>query len=88
MEYEEGIPTEPDYWQNIKKGAVFVFDDLWAEAADSLQVSKAFKIWSKKHSFSIIIVTQVQFILKKYKLINLSRATLNLESTPGQFETT
>ena len=54
VEYEEGIPDEPEYWQNIKKGAIFIFDDLWAEASESLQVSKAFKIWSKKH-FSIII---------------------------------
>ena len=65
VEYEDDLPLSEDYWRRIKKGSLVVIDDLWGMASNSEQVSKAFKIYSKKIGFSIAIVTQVSIFMKK-----------------------
>ena len=58
--YAEGIPSE-HFFANIPENSLVVIDDLWTNASSNEHVSNAFKVYSKKQGFSIIIVTQVLF---------------------------
>ena len=73
MEYEEDIPTNTDYWRTIRKDSLVIIDDLWSLAANSVDIGKAFKVYSKKIGFSLIIVSQVSCLdLKINPLIDNS----------------
>ena len=63
VEYEEDKPTNADYWRSIRKDSLVIIDDLWSLAANSIEVGKAFKVYAKKIGFSLIIVSQVSFLL-------------------------
>ena len=61
VEYVADLPNYPRFWNEIEKNSLVVIDDLWTAASSNEHVSNAFKVYSKKQGFSIIIVTQVLF---------------------------
>ena len=71
IEYEEDLPTSADYWRSIKPDSLVIIDDLWSLAANSEEVGKAFKVYSKKIGFSLIIVSQVSLDILVYCIIRL-----------------
>ena len=58
IKYITGLPNEQE-WNQVKSNSLVVLDDLYTEAVNDESTSKAFKIYSKKRRFSIILVTQV-----------------------------
>ena len=61
VEYVADLPNYPRFWNEIEKNSLVVIDDLWTAASNNEHVSNAFKVYSKKQGFSIIIVTQVTY---------------------------
>lgn len=59
VEYVADLPNYSRFWNEIEKNCLVVIDDLWTAASNNEHVSNAFKVYSKKQGFSIIIVTQV-----------------------------
>lgn len=59
VEYVADLPNYSSFWNEIEKNCLVVIDDLWTAASNNEHVSNAFKVYSKKQGFSIIIVTQV-----------------------------
>ena len=59
VEYVADLPNYSRFWSEIEKNSLVVIDDLWTSASNNEHVSNAFKVYSKKQGFSIIIVTQV-----------------------------
>ena len=59
VEYVADLPNYSQFWNEIEKNSLVVIDDLWTAASNNEHVSNAFKVYSKKQGFSIIIVTQV-----------------------------
>ena len=59
VEYVADLPNYSRFWNEIEKNSLVVIDDLWTAASNNEHVSNAFKVYSKKQGFSIIIVTQV-----------------------------
>ena len=59
VEYVADLPNYSRFWNEIEKNSLVVIDDLWTSASNNEHVSNAFKVYSKKQGFSIIIVTQV-----------------------------
>ena len=56
------LPNYSRFWNEIERTSLVVIDDLWTAASNNEHVSNAFKVYSKKQGFSIIIVTQVRYI--------------------------
>ena len=59
VEYVANLPDFSRFWNEIERNTLVVIDDLWTEAVNNEHVSNAFKVYSKKQGFSLIIVTQV-----------------------------
>ena len=59
VEYIADLPNYPKFWNSIERNSLCVIDDLWTSASSNENVSNAFKVYSKKYGFSIVIVTQV-----------------------------
>ena len=54
--YSNEIP-DSKFWSTIEKDTLCVFDDLWFEVSESSEMSKAFKVHSRKKRVSLIVVT-------------------------------
>ena len=59
VEYIADLPNYSRFWNEIERNSLVCIDDLWTAASNNEHVSNAFKVYSKKQGFSIIIVTQV-----------------------------
>ena len=68
IKYITGLPNEQE-WNQVKSNSLVVLDDLYTEAVNDESTSKAFKIYSKKRKFSIILVTQVSNNLIQFSSI-------------------
>ena len=64
--YSTELPG-PKFWDTVEKNTLCVFDDLWAEVSQDLEMSKAFKVHSRKKSVSLIVVTQNFYETTKYR---------------------
>ena len=62
VEYIADLPNYSKFWNEIERNSLVCIDDLWTAASNNEHVSNAFKVYSKKQGFSIIIVTQVCFL--------------------------
>lgn len=71
VEYVADLPNYSRFWNEIERNTLCVIDDLWASASNNEHISNAFKVYSKKQGFSIIIVTQVSVfcIIRLLKLL-------------------
>ena len=67
VEYIADLPNYSRFWNEIERNSLVCIDDLWTSASNNEHVSNAFKVYSKKQGFSIIIVTQV-CLSKKWNL--------------------
>ena len=76
VEYVADLPNYSRFWNEIEKNSLVVIDDLWTAASNNEHVSNAFKVYSKKQGFSIIIVTQVSLVVK-FSMNNFFRIFLN-----------
>ena len=59
----EFITDLPDlkFFDTVESHSLLVLDDLWAETCKSLDLVKAFKVFSRKKNVSIIVVSQSYF---------------------------
>ena len=60
IEYYAGVP-DVSFFDNLKPDSLVVLDDLWSEVCKSKDMVKAFKVFSRKMRFSIIVVSQCYF---------------------------
>jgi len=65
VEYIADLPNYSRFWNEIERNSLVVIDDLWTAASNNEHVSNAFKVYSKKQGFGIIIVTQVRLSEKR-----------------------
>ena len=64
VEYHEGVPTSDEFFKNefkSKRSTLLIFDDLYDSVVKSDAMSRAFKVYSKKMNFSIILTSQSYF---------------------------
>ena len=66
MVYSNEIP-DAKFWDTVEKDSLSVFDDLWHEVSESAEMSKAFKVHSRKKCVSLIVVTQNFYESTKYR---------------------
>ena len=60
VKYIQGLPDECE-WNSVKPNSLVIIDDLYVECVNNEAAAKAFKIYSKKRNFSIILVSQFFF---------------------------
>lgn len=64
VEYYEGVPTSDEFFKTefkSKKSTLLIFDDVYDSVVKSDAMSRAFKVYSKKMNFSIILTSQSYF---------------------------
>ena len=57
VSYYEGLPSA-DFFDNIEKNSLVVVDDMYEEAINSPEISRAFRVDSRHKKFGIILITQ------------------------------
>ena len=60
IKYIQGLPDETE-WNQVKPNSLVIIDDMYVECVNSEAASKAFKIYSKKRNFSIVLISQFFF---------------------------
>lgn len=60
VEYIAGLPNAV-FFNSIPENSLVVLDDLWSEACKSLDIIKAFKVFTRKRKISMIIISQCYF---------------------------
>ena len=64
--YSNEIP-DAKFWDTVEKDSLCVFDDLWYEVSESAEMSKAFKVHSRKKRVTLVVVTQNFYESTKYR---------------------
>ena len=57
VSYYEGLPNA-DFFENIEKNSLVIIDDMFEDAINSPEISRAFKVDSRHKKFGIILITQ------------------------------
>ena len=57
VSYFEGLPNA-DFFEKIEKNSLVVIDDMFEDAINSPEISRAFKVDSRHKKFGIILITQ------------------------------
>ena len=57
VSYYEGLPNA-EFFDNIEKNSLVVIDDMFEDAINSHEISRAFKVDSRHKKFGIILITQ------------------------------
>ena len=56
--YYEGLPSL-SFYPTVKPNSIVIIDDLFEDAIESSDVSRAFRVESRHRDFALIIITQV-----------------------------